>query len=159
MGTSRHLRCNKRSQDQKNSLQGRSWFSSGLKAWAALLMPCQKWPPARKPGMSHATSRRNLPIWIEKHKQNLGFFPLLCHLHFCTAILSNCMLPGRRSSKGEAKIHSRNREGLLANFFFLKGKKRRQGGVKRVKGSSSKSNIKACFFFFFLTDLHECQLA
>lgn len=44
---------------------GRSWFSSGLEARAAPLMACQRWPPVRKPGMSHTTGRRNLPIWIE----------------------------------------------------------------------------------------------
>lgn len=127
--------------------QGRSWFSSGLKAWAAPLMPCQKRPPARKPGMSHATGRRNLPIWIEKHIRNSGFFSPLCHLHFCTAILGNCTLPGRQSGKGKAKIHRRNREGLPSKAFFPKGENLRQGGVKGLRGSPGKSAVEVLGFF------------
>lgn len=53
---------------------GRSWFSSSLEARAAPLMPCQRWPPVRKPRMSHATSRRNWPICIETFRWNDGIF-------------------------------------------------------------------------------------
>lgn len=129
--------------------QGRSWLSSGLKA---PLMPCQKRLPARKPGLSHATGTRKLPIWIEKHKWNSWvlfyfFSSLLCHLHFCTAALRNRTLPGRRAGKA-AKIHGRKGDGLSTKAFFLKEEKPRQVGVKGLKGSSGKSTVKAFFFYW-----------
>lgn len=57
---------------------GRSWCSSRLEARAAPLMPCQQWPPPRKPGVSHATGTRTLPIRIETFRWNCGgFLPAL----------------------------------------------------------------------------------
>lgn len=128
----------KGSRTRKTALaQGKVLVNSGLKARAGALMHCQQSPPARKPGMSHSTSRRNLPIWIEKQEQNFAFSPRfsssLCHIHSCTVILSNCML---QTSKRKRETHRRDGDGLPSStfFFFLKGEKMRQEGVKGPKG-------------------------
>lgn len=163
MGASCSLLHMKGSRTSKTAFaQGKSWFNYGLKAWASALMRCQKSPPARKPGMSHGTGRRNLPIWIEKHEQNFAFSPrfssLLHHIRSCTVILSNCTLQDGQTSQRKAKIHRRSGEGVPISafffFFFLKGEKLRQGCVKGLKGHLVRVQQKV-----FFTGLYEFQTA